>query len=144
MATTPYSPVTWGDNEPVFTKKLNKMAQNDQWLYENTPRMLYKAQGVARTQGVKIASGIATVHPDKDTFNRDTIYFGSFFTVGCRPIVVVSLINNGEAYIHLSTHGISGQFPDHRGFELHGHTDKRSGLNVFTRTYYVSWIAVGY
>lgn len=146
MAVSSYRPTSWVDNDPLFTQKLNQMTSNDQYLYENSAKILYKAHGVTRTQGVKVASGIQTVTPAEGVWTVQNVYFGSFFTVGARPVVVATLLHNNEGEHHLSVHGIATQFPDHRGFEFALGSDRKSNSkpNKFTRTLWINWIAVGY
>lgn len=144
MATTPYRPVSWSDNEPVFTSKLNQMTSNDQWLFENSATMLFDAYGVNRAQGIKMACGVLTCAPSPSGIQQHTVYFPAFFTNGCNPVLVTELVHQGEVRFHWGTKGIGTRFPDHRGFEILGGSDVTGGWTRMTKTFYIPWIAMGY
>lgn len=140
MAVVPYKPVSWSDNEPLFTSKLNQMANNEQWLYEHTPRMLYTAYNQRKADGLKIASGILMCNPDPHGIQQHVVYFGSFFSESCTPVVVTGLMHQGEVRITFGVKGIGQTYVDHRGFELLGGTIQRPFVKVF----WVPWIAMGF
>ncbi len=140
MAVVPYKSVSWSDNEPIFTSKLNQMTNNDQWLFENTPRMLYSAFDQRRAEGVKIASGLLACNPDPNGIQQHVVYFGSFFSESCTPVVVTGLMHQGEVRITFGVKGIGQTYVDHRGFEILGGTIQRP----FVKAFWIPWIAVGY
>ncbi len=145
MAATPYKPVSWQDNEPLFTSKLNQMTNNEQWLYENTPRMLYTAGALKRSAGVKLASGILLCNPSPSGVQQHVVYFGSFFSQSCSPTVVTQLVHQGEVRITFGVKGIGQQSIDHRGFEvLGGAIHHSSTWKAMTRRFWINWIAVGF
>lgn len=146
MAVVPYKAVNWQDNEPVFTRKLNTMANNDQWLYENTPRMMYTAFEQKRTEGLKIASGILLCSPNPAGFQQHVVYFGSFFSESCTPVVVTGLMHQGEVRITFGVKGIGTQYVDHRGFEILGGAIPSNAYTwkAMTKQFWITWIAVGY
>lgn len=146
MAATPYKATSWQDNEPLFTSKLNTMSNNDQWLYENAPRMLYSAYGTKRTEGLKIAAGVKACTPNPAGFQQDVVYFGSFFSESCSPVVVTGLIHQGEVRITFGVKGIGQTYIDHRGFEILGGAIPSTFYkwNAMTKPFWIPWIAVGY
>lgn len=144
MAVTPYKSVSWQDNEPLFTSKLNQMANNEQWLYENTPRMLYTPYNQRRTEGLKIASGILLCMPSPTGIQQHTVYFGTFFSEACTPVVVTGLMHQGEVRITFGVKGIGQTYVDHRGFELLGGVIPYGTAKAFTKQFWVPWIAMGY
>lgn len=144
MVAVPYKAISWSDNEPIFTSKLNQMANNDQWLYENAPRMLYTAYNQRRAEGIKIASGILMCSPSKSGIQQHTVRFGSFFSSACTPVVVTGLMHNGEVRITFGTRGIGKQYIGSDGFELLGGVIPYGTAKAFTKTFWVPWIAVGY
>ncbi len=144
MAVVPYKPLSWQDNEPLFTKKLNQMANNDQYLYENTPRMLYTAYNQRRTEGMKIATGILYCLPNPSGVQQHKVYFGSFFSEACTPVVVTGLNHQGEVRMTFGTKGLNGTYIDHQGFELLGGAIHHGTAKAFTKPFWIPWIAVGF
>lgn len=145
MAATPYKPLSWADNEPIFTSKLRDMAQNDQWLFENTARMHYNAYDVKRDEGVKVACGLHPFEPAGSGIQQGVVYFDSFFSTACNPIVVLGVVHQGEVRIHLGVKGINTPFPDYRGFEILGGSDQLDTKNNrMTKRFWVNWIAMGF
>lgn len=144
MAVVPYKAVSWQDNEPLFTSKLNQMANNDQWLYENTPRMLYTPYNQRRTEGLKIASGILLCNPAPSGIQQHVVYFGSFFSQACTPVVVTGLMHQGEVRMTFGVKGIGQTYVDHRGFELLGGAIHHGTTKAFTKQFWVPWIAMGF
>jgi hypothetical protein len=145
--TLPYSPITWVDNDPTYTEKLKAMTNNDQWLFENSPRMLYNAFGVKRTSQVKIASGVLVFPPMAAMSAGKKVYFGNFFTAGCRPVITTGMVYGNEYRIHVGMRGVDyTQFPDHRGFHVQISMDHSTvqKYNRLTRSCYLQWIACGY
>lgn len=144
MAVVPYKAVSWSDNEPLFTSKLNQMANNDQWLYEHTPRMLYTAYNQRKADGLKIASGILMCHPAPSGIQQHVVYFGSFFSEACTPVVVTGLMHQGEVRMTFGVKGIGQTYVDHRGFELLGGAIHHGTAKAFTKIFWVPWIAMGF
>lgn len=144
MATTPYQSVSWTDNEPIFTSKLNAMANNDQWLFENTPRMLYTAYNSKLTQSLKIACGIILCEPSSTGIQNHTVQFGSFFAQSCKPVVVTGLQHQGEVRLHWGVKGIGTTYVDNRGFEILGGADVTGKWTRMTKRFWIHWIAMGY
>lgn len=145
MAVTSYNGVTWSDDEPIYTSKLNQMSQNEQYLFENAPTVYYKAHGVTRQTGIKIAAGVTPCTRSGGYRENTTINFGTFFTTGCNPVVTHSMLHTGEVRVHWGHKGIGTTLPDHRGFEIYGNLDSLNlRTNYLTRNYYISWIAIGY
>jgi hypothetical protein len=115
------------------------MTSNDQYLFERTPSVRYNAYGVTRDTTLKIASGIVVMPVGSQVVKRD-VYFGNFFTSGCKPVVVVGLLSNGENKITVSAQGLAQSTPGHEGFRIISinHSGK------INNTHHVSWIAVGF
>jgi len=134
------------DGEPLDRDKLNQVANNMQWLYENTPRISYKAFGVNKSVGAKILAGSGLVPATKSTLSYATVYFGSFFSQGCQPMVVASPIQNtGRTRFEVVVRGIGRNQPDHRGCQIGVTTDEyNSTLNNHPVQLVVNWIAIGW
>jgi len=132
--------VTWGE-EPVTKEKLDQMANNEQWLFENNARMLYNGYGVKKPSGVKIMSAILVLGSSKTKTRSGTFNFGSFFTSGCMPIIVtgVNPLAGGLGY-SLTIRGIGMATPDYRGFTVALLSDGPSDPNGV----YVHFLAMGW
>lgn len=145
MATTPYKPVSWSDGEPTYTSKLARMANNDQWLFENTPRMRYSAHGVTRNEGIKVAAGIKMIVVNQQSHHIVQVDFGSFFSSACYPVVVVGgIINRQTVRCHTGARALSGLQIDSRGFEIIATADNPHTGDYIPSNFYVPWIAMGF
>lgn len=144
MGATPFKSVTWTD-EPVATQKLNAMANNEQWLYENMPRMYYNANGIKRTTGVKVLTGTAYVGASQNDHTGTAVYFGSYFSAGCKPVVVAGLNAYPQGRLHVVTRGIGVLIPDNRGFEVRVYANEVNYKNNrLVSGVYVPYIAIGW
>lgn len=146
MSAKPYAPQSWGDNEPIFTEKLNAMTNNDQYLFENMPAVYYNGHGVQKTAGTKILSAAVSIAPNSKSANGVArFYFGSFFSAGCNPFVIASINSYPQGRFHLWTRGIDTFWPDHRGFEVNiGSDEINSKNNRISATVWVPFIAIGW
>lgn len=146
MASTPYRPISFSPDEAITDDKINQAMNNVQWLFENTPRMYYNAFGLKKTSGIKILTGVGVVPATKSTLSSTTVYFGTFFSQGCSPVVVATPVRNaGPVRFETCVSGIGQTYPDHRGCRLHISTDERLATsNYHPRALPVNWIAVGW
>lgn len=146
MAAGPYRPLSFVDGEALDVNKLNTIAQNLQWLYENTPRISYKAFGLVKSSGAKILAGANTVPASKTTLSYATVYFGTFFSQGCQPIVVATPVQSGtRTRFETVVKGIGRTYPDHRGCNIGVTTDEYNmSLNKHVTNLPVNWIAIGW
>lgn len=145
MGSTPFKTTYWGDNEPMYTDKLNQMTNNDQWLYENMPAAYFNSQGIRKSSGVKILSGFAFIKATASVGSATTVYFGSYFSSGCKPVVVTSINAYPQGRFHLWTRGIGTLFPDSRGFEARINVNEIDPKNNKIKyDIYVPYIAVGW
>ena len=145
MASSPYVPQSFGE-EPLSSDKMNQMANNIQWIYENSPRILYNAHGVKKQNGTKILVGCSVVPAANRTLSSVTVYFGTFFSQSCRPIVVATPVKNtGRTRYEMVVGGIGTTYPDHRGVTLYATTDEYSSAsNYHAVAVPINWIAVGW
>ena len=147
MASTPYRPITWSDNEPLATDKLNAMASNEQWLFENAPRMMYSNAGIIKTDGVKILAGTVVMPGTAETYNSSTtVIFPNFFSSGCQPVVTVTANAWPQGRYHLTISGIgSGVTIDNRGFLLRAAADEvnSKGMTI-GKSFVVHYTAIGW
>ena len=147
MPATPFKPVLWGNNDALATEKLNQMTNNDQYLFENMPRVMYNAYGVKKTTSVKVLAGIVSVAPSNALWAAANVEFGSFFTAGCKPVVVTGTQPTGNRWrYHTIVKGIGTYYPDHRGINVAVGADYygTSTKNVVDQRVYVHYIAIGW
>jgi hypothetical protein len=141
MPATPYKPVSW-NGEPLSVAKLQQMTSNDQWLFENSPRIRYSVNGLTRDNGIKIISGKTFFAPAPIQHDYLDIYFGNFFSAGSHPVVtaVVEAGTGGLGRKHVTINGFGGEI-DHRGFRAAVYTYEAPNLDVGG---WCHWTAIGY
>jgi hypothetical protein len=145
MAATPYKPTTWGD-EPIYTDKLLQMTNNDQYLYENMPRMSFNTYGIKRTSGLKIMAAICIVPASASSGSTAVFNFGTFFSSGCKPVIVTgNQPTQGTRWRnHVIMRGIGSYYPDHRGVTISVMANEPTTKTNSVGTTYVHFIAIGW
>lgn len=136
----------WGE-EPVGTPKLNQMVNNTQWVYENMPRMMFSAYGVKKTSGVKMLAGIAIVPANGALWSSVDVSFGTYFTPGCKPVVVTGRQpTNGVWRHHVLLRGLSTNNVDHRGVRFAAGADYygTTSKNVVSAPQVIHYLAIGW
>lgn len=143
--TTPYRPISWND-QSLSVPKLQQMANNDQWLFENTPRMRYSVDGNVRDSGLKIIAGKVGYGRSGNDWTDFNVYFGSFFSAACKPVVVATVEIGGNGKRKLANIEGFGGTIDYRGFHGFVTTQENPNLGTFPVDHpsYVHWIAIGY
>lgn len=146
MAVSTFKDVNWGNNEYLSADKLNTMVANTRYLFERAPKMYYNSYAVKKDTGVKIACGAYTIAPGKGHLFRRTIYFGSFFTTGSKPVIVTGITSPSNRRMIPSMYGIQGEgyVPDHRGFVACVNTSTTEKAHYLKKQIYFNWIAMGY
>lgn len=119
-----------------------QLANNSQWLFENTPRMNYNAYGVKRATGVKIAAGIQIFGASKVAYQTRPVYFNNFFSAASHPVVTTGVIGY-QRRIFVIMNGLGTLHPDQRGFQITIEAESASA-NKIERSMYVSWTAIGF
>ncbi len=146
MAVSMFKDINWADDEYLSADKLNAMVANTRYLFERAPKMYYNSYAVKKDTGIKIACGAYTIAPGKAHLFRRTIYFGSFFTTGCKPVIVNGITSPSNRRMIPSMYGIQGEgyVPDHRGFVACVNTSTTEKAHYLNKQIYFNWIAVGY
>lgn len=147
MAVDSFKDVTWNSDDAVTADKLNLMSQNSRYLLERQAKLTYNAYGIQKDSGLKIAAGIITAPRNTSDSQLVNVYFGSFFTPGCQPVISLGCHSPVQGRIMLTFMGLGGHtaVPDHRGFICRlGLADKNPATQFFIQSVYVHWIAVGY
>lgn len=145
--TTQYRDVSWGDDEEITADKLNQMTTNEKYLLERIMPHQYQAYGITKTSGLKIACGIVSVGPYAGRQMSKVIYFGRFFTVGCRPIVLASHATPSQFRTFVSCKGVgaNNMRPDHNGFQVVLNADPlTTTTNYFPTAQHIHWLSIGY
>ena len=122
-----YSPVSWTGGEPIAASKLQRMATNDQLIAEAMPKFLFKS-GVNKTAGIKIFAGTIVLPVSKNPDVGAPIYFDNLFSVGCRPVVTLTIGPRGtHQRFHKTVRGLArgSSAPDHRGAHLSISSDRK-------------------
>lgn len=144
---TEYVTVAWGD-EPVSVEKLHQMATNDQALFEMKPSAAIRHEGVSRSKGMKSLAGSQLFQPSNTWSQSVDLYFGNFFSVGCKPIVIPVIYGFPQTASYIHPKGLSGtKIPDHRGFSVYVRSNERGGGGLngkLTQPFYIQYIAMGY
>lgn len=143
MSATPFRPISWAPLELVTEDKLDQIANNAQWLFENDVRGTYSAQGVRRAEGIKIMGSIVTFPASADGVQTKSIYFNNFFSTGCKPVVTTGVVSF-QLRTFIITSGLGVMFPDYRGFDITCLCLDSANKSRIERTFYVQWIAMGY
>jgi len=145
MPITPYRAVSWEPNDILSADKLNRMTSNDQYLFDHMPRALYRAYGVRRDTGIKVAGGLCLIKASKRPTGTNTVNFGSFFSSRCDPIVTTGVVNSQQDRIFVAINGLGKPQPDNRGFRVRVSVNAAHKKHQkIKRRFYVSWIALGY
>lgn len=142
MTATPYKPISWNPRELISADKMAQLANNSQWLFENTPRTNYNAYGVARTTGVKIAAGIQIFGASKVAYQTKPVYFNNFFSAAAHPVVTTGVISF-QRRTFVICNGLGVLHPDNRGFEITVECES-AGATKIERAFYVTWMAMGF
>ena len=139
MTATTFKPISWNERELISDEKMSQIANNSQWLFENTPRANYTAFGVNRATGVKMACGIIVMGSVKSVTSSKPVYFGNFFSAASHPIVTTGLTTNSIRKIFTVVTGLGALHPDQRGFLV-----TCEGMSNLERAFYVTWQAMGF
>lgn len=142
---TVFKAIVWSPNELIGESKMDTLVSNSEFLFYNTPRALFTDTGIARVEGVKIASGRGIITARTSDTAGLTISFGNFFSNGCQPIITTGINSEGETAIFCVVSGISTAIPDNTGFKVEANVATTIAANdQFLRSVYINWMAVGY
>lgn len=144
---TDYVPVSWTD-EVVSVEKLQKMATNDQALFEIKPSAAIKHNGINRNKNMKILGGSSLFQPSLTWAQSVDVYFGNFFSAGCQPVVIANIYGYPQTATYIHPKGLGGtKLPDHRGFSVYVRSNERAGKGLggtLTQPFYIAYLALGF
>jgi len=146
MAATPYKSVNFS-GEALSQAKFQQLANNGQWLFENTPRVRYSSfGGLLKDSNTKIISGKSPYTAVNADYARVAVYFGSFFTAGCKPNVTATVeVGGGLVRKVVSLTSLSGGGVDHTGFVAELFTVEAGTQNRLVEAGgFIHWQAIGY
>lgn len=133
--------MSWTPGDPADVTKMSQMANNDQWLYEHTPRAY--VSNTKTTQGLLIAGG-TSVLPAQTTSSRSlTVRFGGIFTA--TPVIVVTPATTMTTMLSFSLRGIGKSLPGADGFVVFFYNFKpeSKALTKISGSITLNWIAMG-
>jgi hypothetical protein len=144
MAQNDFVPTSW-NGETITTDKLNQMCNNTQYLYDRSPRIRYATSGLTRDTGLKLLAGKTPYGPVNADHTTVSIYFGTFFSAGCRPVVTAVVGDSTSGLRKFCTVlGFNGEI-DNTGFMAHVSSHEPSWANqVIYSGGWIHWTAVGY
>lgn len=133
--------MSW-NGEPITTDKLNQMCNNSQYLFDRSPRIRYAGPQFTRDTGLKVIAGKTPYPVVQANYIYLPVYFGSFFSSGCNPIVTATVeAPSGGHRNRVMAYGLSGGAIDNIGFQAVVTTEAVPTLGPAG---WVHWIAVGY
>jgi len=137
-----YERVSFGQG-PLDSDQLNKLAGNQDYLYEHMVTGYYNMLGVTRETGLTFRVGHAKLINQSDVFQFHTVYFNRPFLPGTRPAVFLSLSMDAHWYLFFAVQGLDGRaIPDHRGFKLAVGKSHDWAHEQFDREQYISYLAI--
>lgn len=141
-----FKAVNWTPTELIGQAKIEQLADNAEWLFNNIPQGHYTLPGgLARNEGLKIATGSALITKRKSDTASVTVRFADFFSTGCQPIVTTGIVAQGQTQIFCTINGIGKLQPDDTGFQAWVNIAAENKKNdAITRSFYVNWQAMGY
>lgn len=146
--TSSFRAINWSPNELLGESKTEQMADNAEWLYQNTPRALYTLPGgIKRVEGTKIAAGRAIITKTKKKSDSQTtvVRFGNFFSSRCEPIITTGIVSERQTRIFCVVSGIGRLQPDYSGFNISVNIAAETKKNDrIASSFYVAWQAMGY
>lgn len=144
MAESQYNSVTWSEDDLITPEKLQKMASNTDFVFT---RQVYAAYwgAVFKNTGVRMISGVITLHGAGERQVSGSINFANTFSPGCKPIVTTGTVCENRNVV-VTFHGLTGQLmPDERGFTVHAKCIHRDpAQDIIGGKVHVTWTAVGY
>ncbi len=146
MPATPFKVISWSPDEPIDDYKLDAMNSNDNWLRQVMVRGQYRANGVYRDEGIRLASGLALITARKASTAAVNVNFGQYFSDGCKPVVTTGIVSRAQRQIFVTVDGPGSQWlPSRDGFQVHVAVIAAKKANKkISRNFYVAWHAVGY
>jgi hypothetical protein len=145
MAASPYRAFSFQPYELLSSEMTNQLNNNIQYLYENTPRVLYTVARIKRAEGVRIACGKVVFERQKNDQAGEAVHFSNFFSSGCQPVITTGILSTGQRKIFATYTGLNSTHPTHNGFRLRVEIDaSNKKKDSITKQFWVTWIAMGY
>lgn len=147
MAVTPFRAVNFQPDQLLTEELLDQLASNENYLYEMTPRAQYTYDGINTQSGIKLMSGRTLIAATKENHQATTVGFGNFFSSGSNPNVAVATVSNHSRRFFVTIEGWGHTLAiDNRGFNVFVYLDAQTKKknDKIPRSFYISWIAMGY
>lgn len=145
MASTEFKVVSWSPLDPITNEKMSAMVQNDNYLRDTMVRGAYRANGVNREAGLKIAGGLALITSGKAARKTRYVNFENFFSQSCKPIVTTGTVSAAQRQIFVTIDGPGSKpQPTRDGFQVHVFVESKNKKKKISRNFYVAWHALGF
>lgn len=123
------------------------MTSNDQWLFENSANLYYDGYGIKKNTAIKVMASILVISPTNTPYASGIFNFGTFFSSGSRPVVVISInpISSVRNRFDMVFRGIGMPSPDYRGFAVSlAASEQSAATDIIADPVYVNFIAMGW
>lgn len=148
MTAKPYRAINFTAEDLIGDDKMEQLANNIQWLYENTARTTYMLpSGLHRTENIRLAAGRGIINANtKSDGARIAVNFGNLFSQGCDPLVTTGINSSFQTRVFCVINGLGTRIsPDYRGFNIYVNIAAESKKNDrIKKGFYVNWMAMGY
>jgi len=108
---------------------------------------MYRAYGLTKTDGLKVATGIITILAQRAPEAVFDVSFNGFFTQGTRPVIQVTpaILEPRRVWATIKGIGAGNMRPDHTGFQICvNYSPHVAVANHFPQNFHVHWLAMGY
>lgn len=125
-----YSPQNWSAGDAITPERMNRMADNDQFLFESRIQSKYTFDSIERTSGIRIWASNGRFPISSTQRSILGIDWSGYFSPGCNPIVNVTLGRRDRNRCWVSVKGPGEEnWPNSRGCEIHGIMDPDTASN---------------
>lgn len=146
MAVTPFRAVNFQPNQLLTEDLLDQLASNQNYLFEMRASATWTGGSLRRAEGVRLISGRSLIAATKRNYQGVTVGFGNYFSAGCTPNITATPVSTSQRRYFITINGIGTLYPDNRGFQIYAFLDAQTPKkqNKIAKSFYVSWIAMGY
>lgn len=134
-----YERVSFGAG-PIDSDLLNKLAANQDYLYEHMVTGYYNLLGVTRETGISFRVGHVKLINQDYVLQGHNVYFNRPFLPGTRPAVFLTLNADQHGLMDFFVKNLDGRaVPDHRGFHIIVH---RNSPGQYAGEQYLNYLAI--
>lgn len=149
MASTEFKVVAWAQGVPFQDDAVDAMVNNDNFLFNNITKADQRgtrpASDHSAPTSTKMASGLALISASRSRVKGVTVSFNSYFSARCLPIVTTGVVSNSQRMLYVTTQGFGTSLrPTAAGFHAYAFAETLTKTKSITRSFYISWHALGY